>query len=269
MAPEHPRDEDAADDRGSGQELQPEPGHDGQARRARRGPAHARALARPQGEQRRGRQRRRRQASRDTRRCRRPARGGQRDDKRGGGRPRIGHEAACQRGRQGERQGRERGDDQLRPGRSGERVARRDKQGEADLGGLRSPAVREPSGGREVALVEVLPGAGAVLVGQVDVAVGDDRLREQQAARFALAVVAGRPGSEPERARVDGEQDEPEDRRPSHRADQLPPRGLRPRVLMMTLGLRPHVTGPPPAALKPPRPGRSPSAGPRPCPRRS
>jgi hypothetical protein len=71
----------------------------------------------------------------------------------------------------------------------------------------------EPRDGEEVAVDPRAVGLRAVLVAEVDVAVGDDRLDDEEDPRLALGVVGAARRVEPDRRRVGREEREPEERR--------------------------------------------------------
>src|SRR3954451_21695257 len=70
----------------------------------------------------------------------------------------------------------------------------------------------------ELAWIERVVRTRAVLVGEVDVAVLDDGLRGEQVVRLVSPVVRRAERVQADRAGVDGEQDEPEDRAPAGRS---------------------------------------------------
>jgi hypothetical protein len=72
-------------------------------------------------------------------------------------------------------------------------------------------AGRQRVGGRRQRLgVPVAVGARGVLVAEVEVAVGDDRLGDEQVVRLVAAVVAVRGRVAAQRRRVDRDEEEPE-----------------------------------------------------------
>ena len=154
-------------------------------------------------------------------------------------RPWVGRDPQREPVRKRDRQRGERRHEQLDALRASDRVGGRDQQREAGAVRLVQPPLRQDAVGVERAGIERAVGAFPVLVGKVDAAVLDDRLRGQQVVRLVARVVGAAERVEPERRGVDREQDEPE-------CGAAPPHRLRRRA-----------------------PGRSPSAAPRRCPRRS
>jgi hypothetical protein len=68
----------------------------------------------------------------------------------------------------------------------------------------------------QVVRVEIVVGATCVLVVDVDVAVGDERLRREQIMGLVAGVVGVAEGVEPEGRGVNAEEEKPDGRRPSH-----------------------------------------------------
>ena len=114
-------------------------------------------------------------------------------DERGARRPRLGDEAACERGGEHEPQRRDRREEQLDGDRPPSAYAGAMSSGNADPDRVEQAAVRAGRAG---------PGRRgrssarprAVVVAEVEVAVGDDRLGDEQAGP-RLQVAAGRVGS--------------------------------------------------------------------------
>ena len=194
--------------------LGPEPGQRGQQHGAAERVAKPRALAQRQRRQRRaGQQRAGGQLGMDARGVGERGRGepGQQGGRR---RPRLGHHPAREQCGEHEAERRDRGEEELDEGRAAERVGGRDQQREADAVRLVAAPERELPVGRQRAGIEARVGARRVLVAQVEVAVGDDRLGGEQVVRLVAAVLRAGEGVDPERRRVGGEQDRPERQQP-------------------------------------------------------
>jgi hypothetical protein len=160
---------------------------------------------------------------------------------RGPDRPGIGRHVEREPVGERHREGGDRGEEELHALLASHRVGRQDEEREADPVGL----VEAPLGLLAVALelvgIEAPVSALGVLVPHVHVAVVHERLRSEQVVRLVSAVVRVAEGVEAERGRVGAEQDQPEGERAPHERRPLSSRAR----------------------------GRSPSAAPRPCPRRS
>ena len=80
----------------------------------------------------------------------------------------------------------------------------------------RLPVLARPGQRRELVAVERPPRGGAVLIGEVEVAVVHDRPGQQQDVRLRRAEVLARRGVQADARRVHGEQDEPHHRSAAH-----------------------------------------------------
>jgi hypothetical protein len=164
------------------------------------------------------------------------------DRQRGPDRPGIRHDPQGQPVGEHERQSCDGGEEELDAVGAAGRVGRQDEERKADpvrlveatLGLLAVPVERVG--------VEICVGALGVLVRDVGVPVLHERLRCEQVVRLVAAVVGVAEGVEADGGRVDAEEEQPEGERAPHG---------------------------PSAPLSTPARGRSPSAAPRRCPRRS
>ena len=118
------------------------------------------------------------------------------------------------RGRQGERG--DRSEEQLDALGPGERIGRGDQQREAESERLVQLDGRLLAVLVELIGVEVVVGAGGVLVAHVDVAVFHERLGGEQVVGLITAVVGIAERVEPERGGVGAEEEEPQRGRASH-----------------------------------------------------
>ena len=231
----------------------PSQGSDGEQRGADERAAERRPLAHPQRAQRGARERRpRRGLGVDGGRVRQRGRG-EPDDQRRAARPRLRHDPARDRRGEHEAERRDRRQEELDRVRPAERVGRRDQQREADALRLDAAAEDHPAL-RGAACRRGSPRRRASANSSVRSMSRsrDDRLGDQEVARLVAAVVALPDRVDPERRRVGGEEDRPE----GQRAHPLHVAGAPPRSAASAARVRRRA------------PGRSPSAGPRRCPRR-
>ena len=198
------------DDGARQREREPEPGQRGERDRGARDPADAWQVAQAQREDRREREQRARgELRRDRgavgqRRRREPAR------ERRGARPRLRHDPPRERPAEREGERRDRRQEQLHRERPAERVRRRDEQRKPDAVRLVGLPVRQPPVALEHVRVPVAIRARRVLVAQVDVVVGDDRLGRQQVVRLVAAELRSPERVQPDRRGIGREQDEPD-----------------------------------------------------------
>jgi hypothetical protein len=204
-----------------GQELRAEPGERAEQQEAERRVAPRHARRQPHGEQRRAGERGGGGQLGVNGRAVGQQRRAQPYGQRRAERPRVGRHAQRQPVRERDRKRRQRSHEQLDRLRAPERVRGRDQGREAQPVRLVQPAIGLAPVRAQLVGVEAGVGALPVLVEHVHVAVVDDRVRREQVVRLVAAVIRARECVEPERCRVDAEQQQPEGEGATHRRRTL------------------------------------------------
>jgi hypothetical protein len=213
--PQRPRAE-VADDEPGREELGAEPGEHPEQREAAERVPPAWAVVEPQGEQRGAGERGARSQLGVDRGAVGEERRAQSHRQSRPDRPRVGHHPQRQPVGQRHGKGANRRQEQLDPLRPAERVGRGDQERKARAVGLVQLPLRLLAVLVQLVRVEVVVGAGAVLVVYVQVPVFDDRLRREKIVGLIAAVVGVPEGIQPDGGGVDTEEQEPEGGGPSH-----------------------------------------------------